>query len=349
MARIFGLIIVIGVLLVGGIAVWRSLHSSSVAARPDDGRLAVEIPSPSGATAVLARSDGPECRGEVTFDDAAKRNGASAANLRWSPFGRAEVGWATYWPLIAHEIGAGCSPASPAFAARLSGWQQAHGFKADGVMAPAQFEAMKQAWNSKRPYVALRGRGACPDPPSPANLATALAAESYGGKQIQLRPGALAAYRELVQAARREIPGLRDRPQMLQIFSGYRSPESDAARCASEHNCNGIVRATCSAHRTGLAMDVILGQAPGYAVDSSADANRLYMTQTDVYRWLVANAARFGFVNYPFEPWHWEWTGENLNGNGTALALLSSAKEQHLDQDRSEGRAGVAAAAGRLR
>jgi zinc D-Ala-D-Ala carboxypeptidase len=19
---------------------------------------------------------------------------------------------------------------------------------------------------------------------------------------------------------------------------------------------------------------------------------------------------RFGFVNYPFEPWHWEWTGE---------------------------------------
>ena len=33
-------------------------------------------------------------------------------------------------------------------------------------------------------------------------------------------------------------------------------------------------------------------------------------SRTAVYRWMVANAARFGFVNYPFEPWHWEWTGE---------------------------------------
>jgi LAS superfamily LD-carboxypeptidase LdcB len=34
------------------------------------------------------------------------------------------------------------------------------------------------------------------------------------------------------------------------------------------------------------------------------------MTRTATYRWLLANAGRFGFVNYPFEPWHWEWTGE---------------------------------------
>ena len=27
------------------------------------------------------------------------------------------------------------------------------------------------------------------------------------------------------------------------------------------------------------------------------------------YRWLVRYAARFGFVNYAFEPWHWEWVG----------------------------------------
>jgi LAS superfamily LD-carboxypeptidase LdcB len=25
------------------------------------------------------------------------------------------------------------------------------------------------------------------------------------------------------------------------------------------------------------------------------------------YWWLVANAARFGFKNYPKEAWHWEW------------------------------------------
>jgi LAS superfamily LD-carboxypeptidase LdcB len=34
------------------------------------------------------------------------------------------------------------------------------------------------------------------------------------------------------------------------------------------------------------------------------------MSGTPAYRWLVANAGRFGFVNYVFEPWHWEWTGE---------------------------------------
>jgi LAS superfamily LD-carboxypeptidase LdcB len=57
-------------------------------------------------------------------------------------------------------------------------------------------------------------------------------------------------------------------------------------------------------------VDLVLGAAPGYAIDSSADVNRLYQTRTLAYRWLVENAGRYGFVNYPFEPWHWEWTGE---------------------------------------
>ncbi len=54
-------------------------------------------------------------------------------------------------------------------------------------------------------------------------------------------------------------------------------------------------------------MDLVLGAAPGFAVDSTADANRLWQTRTPAYHWLVDHAARYGFVNYPFEPWHWEW------------------------------------------
>src|SRR3989344_4684733 len=99
-------------------------------------------------------------------------------------------------------------------------------------------------------------------------------------------------------------------PPHLTIFSGYRSPAAGAARCQAEGNCDGIVRARCSAHRTGLAADIYVGQAPGYGPDSTADPNRLFMTRTATYRWLLAHAPRFGFVNYPFEPWHWEWTGE---------------------------------------
>jgi LAS superfamily LD-carboxypeptidase LdcB len=93
------------------------------------------------------------------------------------------------------------------------------------------------------------------------------------------------------------------------LFSGFRDPEYDAERCAAQANCNGLVRARCSAHRTGLAMDVYLGSAPGFDADSSADANRLWQSRTATYRWLVANARRYGFVNYAFEPWHWEWVG----------------------------------------
>ena len=65
-------------------------------------------------------------------------------------------------------------------------------------------------------------------------------------------------------------------------------------------------------HRTGLAFDFVLGNGPGDALFSTSPANRLALSQTPAYRWLVANADRFGFVNYPYEPWHWEWTGEAI-------------------------------------
>jgi LAS superfamily LD-carboxypeptidase LdcB len=158
--------------------------------------------------------------------------------------------------------------------------------------------------------VRLSAQGVCPNPPPATALAQATPAEGYAGKAIQLRPRALAAYRQMAAAARRADPAIVADPRNLTIFSGFRSPAADAARCAAEKNCGGVVRAACSAHRTGLAMDLYVGQAPGLGPDSSADPNRRFMSQTPAYRWLVANADRFGFVPYPFEPWHWEWTGE---------------------------------------
>jgi LAS superfamily LD-carboxypeptidase LdcB len=99
---------------------------------------------------------------------------------------------------------------------------------------------------------------------------------------------------------------------MLTIFSAYRSPDYDAARCERDGNCQGITRAKCSPHRTGLALDLTVGAAPGFTVDSTADPNRLHMSQTPAYQWLVKNAGRFGFVNYVFEPWHWEYVEEPI-------------------------------------
>jgi hypothetical protein len=256
---------------------------------------------------------------------AADLNSRSLEKLTWSPFGRGEVGWRIYAPLIGREIGARCPPQSPAFARELAVWQESQGFVPDGLLSELTFIRLKSVVQSRRPFVLLAAVGVCPSPPKENSLVVANFGEGLGGKVVELRPGALAAYRRMVAAARAEESALAADPDLLKIFSGYRSPDYDAARCAAEQNCNGRERAACSPHRTGLAMDLYLGHAQGYTADSSADANRLYMAEGPAYRWLLANADRFGFVNYPFEPWHWEWTGEAPKFGARVAAAGASA------------------------
>ncbi|THD73200.1 D-alanyl-D-alanine carboxypeptidase family protein [Phenylobacterium sp.] len=274
----------------------------ATAARPPSVAPAPRAPAPLPPQAPSACNVGPA--------DAARANAGSLKTLVWAPFGRSETGWATYAPLIAREIRTACAPDTPAFAAALAAWTAGQRLPADGVMTPVIFVRLKTVIQLRRPFVRLSGQGVCPDPPPASALSWAAPAEGYGGKLVQLRPGAFAAYRQMVAAARREDPRIAADPRALTLFSGFRDPASDAGRCAREGNCNNVQRATCSAHRTGLAMDLYVGEAPGFPPDSSADANRLYISRTPTYRWLVVNADRFGFVPYPFEPWHWEWTGE---------------------------------------
>ena len=257
-----------------------------------------------------ARAGADDCGGGGTLAAASAANAASYATLAWSPFGRAETGWQVYYPRLAATLDTRCAPDTPGFASALARWQRAHGQAASGVLDAGSFGAIKAAWQAARPFV--RASRTCPAPPPPEALAIAEPRESYGGKTIQLRARALEAYHAMVRAARAADHAVRARGEALRIFSGYRDPAADAARCAAEGNCQGVVRAACSAHRTGLAVDLWVGHAPGYGPDSSADANRLAMVATPEYRWLLANAARFGFVNYAFEPWHWEWTGEPI-------------------------------------
>jgi LAS superfamily LD-carboxypeptidase LdcB len=238
---------------------------------------------------------------------AATTNASSEGTLLLNLFGREETGWLFYVPLISNETGTDCPAETPAFARALAAWQSGNGLPPSGIIDVATLQKLKQVWQAKRPFV-MQSRHQCPVPPQENTLVQATTAESYGGKQIQLQPEALAAYRDMVAAARKDKV-LSSDARLLTIFSAYRSPDYDAARCAAQHNCQGVVRATCSAHRTGLAMDVYLGAAPGFGPDSSADVNRLFISRSPAYRWLVKNAARFGFVNYAFEPWHWEFVG----------------------------------------
>jgi len=255
------------------------------------------------AASFVARAAEPAC--SIGLKDAAVANAKTVNSMPITPFRRPETGWAIYEPLIANEIGTTCPAASPEFAAALAHWQTAQHLPSTGAMDEATFNALKQAWDRRRPWV-WASRHACPEAANEQSLARAALSESYDGKTILLEPEALAAYRRMAEAARKAglIPA---RSNLFAIFSGYRNPDADTARCATENNCQSGARATCSAHRTGLALDINLGAAPGSRLDSSDNANRLYLSHTKLYRWMVKNAPHFGFVNYAFEPWHWEF------------------------------------------
>ena len=261
------------------------------------------------AMAACAQTSSPACT-VAAFEAPARINASSLRALSWAPFRRAEIGWETYAPLMQRELRTTCGPETSRFSQLLAGFQKRFRMTGTGEMDADTFNRFKGVWQERRPFVMVNQHGFCPPPPEPTTLVIAGPAESYGGKTIPLRSGALDAYRRMSAAARREVPAIASDSRNLTIFSGFRDPDADALRCLSDGNCDGVVRATCSPHRTGLAMDLYVGEAPGFKPDSSADPNRLYMSKTATYAWLLANAGKYGFVNYPFEPWHWEWIGQ---------------------------------------
>ena len=236
---------------------------------------------------------------------AAIDNARTLHNEPLTPFGVQETGWAVYAPLIAHEIETGCPPETPGFATAFARWEVAHGRPATGRVDAATLSALGTVWLLRRPFV-LAMKFGCPASPAESALAKADPTESYGGKTILARPGALDAYRKMRTAALQDLGGA---PDLLRIASAFRGPEEEAAKCA-DGGCGGPARAHCSAHRTGLAFDFDLGARPGGQRFSTANEDRLYLAGTPAYRWLVAHAGRYGFAPYPYEPWHWEWTGE---------------------------------------
>ena len=265
------------------------------------------------AVAGAARAQAPDdpCWVELeAYSDAAVANGQSILTLAWTPFAGEEIGWETYVPLIRREIDTDCSAGSPGFAAALARFQQQYGLEPAGVFDAAVFQVFRGVWQERRPFVMARVRGECPDPPHISTWAYLLPEEEHADRLTRvLRRDVLEAYRRMAAAARAEVPEIAADPELLQIFSGLRDPEADAARCRAEGNCDGLRRAVCSPHRTGTAIDLYVGHAHGFGVDSTQFHNRLHQSRGAAYRWLVKNAGRFGFAPYVYEPWHWEWVG----------------------------------------
>lgn len=249
-----------------------------------------------------------DCRRPAVYAGDAAANAASLDAASFAPSGPVETGWSAYAALAAREVGTTCDPASPAFAAALARWRGAHALGPGGVMDAPTLKALVVVWLLRRPFVQATRRGECPPAPDPSGLATALAGETLGGKAVQAAPLALEAWRRMRAAARAERPEIAADPGLLAIASGFRGPAEEAARCA-ERGCDTVSRSRCSAHRTGTAFDMVLATGLDARPLSTAEADRKALVRTPAYLWLVANADRFGFVPYAYEPWHWEWAG----------------------------------------
>ena len=128
------------------------------------------------------------------------------------------------------------------------------------------------------------------------------------GTALKLVPKAAAAWRDMHAAAASD--GIE-----LIVVSAFRSVtyqrgiierKLDAGQTAEQ-----ILAVSAppgySEHHTGRALDLTTPGSPVLEED---------FADTDAFRWLQANAARFGFVlSYPpdnpqgftYEPWHWAW------------------------------------------
>jgi D-alanyl-D-alanine carboxypeptidase len=127
-----------------------------------------------------------------------------------------------------------------------------------------------------------------------------------GGGQIELTPEAAEAWTRMRHAA--SLAGVT-----LVAISGFRSiarQEEIIREKLSAGQAIGSILETVAApgyseHHTGRAIDIGLPGEEPLTEDFG---------ETDAYRWLEANAGKFGFVlSYPrgnphgiiYEPWHW--------------------------------------------
>lgn len=247
--------------------------------------------------------------GLAAFESAASRNAQLQSSLEWTFGGKLQHGWGLYAPLIANLIGSDTDVAGRAFALHLALWQQENEIGSTGVLDGDTWSRMIATFQSRRivrPYTA------------PGRLTTIPISDCYDPtRDEELRRAqteTFAAYRRMVTSAAADASlglqvaedgQLASGEKFLKIISAFRSQEyQDQLRRQSPKSGRAGL-AVNSPHSTGRALDLYVGGEPV----STKDENRARQTETPVYRWLVKNAARFGFQPYFYEPWHWEYVG----------------------------------------
>ena len=251
-----------------------------------------------------------EKRPTSLFAEAAERNTVLKYELGWAFGGKQQRGWYLYTPLITRLLEAEGEAAGPDFASALSRWQTASGLRPSGVLDDETLYRMVSTWQGAR----LKNK----EYATPDRLLQAPASDFYDPTRAdalrQVERETYAAYKRMVAAAAADpslglkvtaAGELAPEEKFLKIISSFRSREHQASLRAQSPGSGRAGLAVNSPHFTGRALDLYVGGEPV----ETRDSNRALQVQTRAYRWLVANAERFGFRPYYYEPWHWEYVG----------------------------------------
>jgi len=265
-------------------------------------------------TPVAARSTASVSKRDAgsSLDAATKSNQQLQTDLEWNFGGKAQHGWTLYTPLISHMINSQDDDvASSEFAQRLLKWQARSGIQPTGVLDSETWSRMITGFQARR----LGNHGYANE----SNLVTIPTSDCYDPDRDEALRRAdretYLAYKHMIQEAAKDSSlglqidaagQLASSERLLKVVSAFRSRDYQEQLRQKSPTSGRAGLAVNSPHFTGRALDLYVGGDPV----STKDDNRALQTRGLVYRWLVKNAARFGFQPYFYEPWHWEYVGK---------------------------------------
>lgn len=260
------------------------------------------------ASAAIGETESVRHPTETTLSAAATSNATLQNELAWMFGGKQQHGWYLYAMLIGQTLNTQSEPGSNEFSTALASWQTKSGLKTTGILDEESLMPMISAWQKDR----LKDRTYA----QPGQLLTAPVSDFYDPERLpelrQVERSTYAAYKQMLAAAiadpalklaHDEHGELLPTEKYLKIVSAFRSREYQDQLRRQSPNAGSAGLAVNSPHFTGRALDLYVGGDP---VDTK-DSNRAIQVKTPVYKWLVRNAARFGFRPYFYEPWHWEY------------------------------------------
>jgi hypothetical protein len=137
-----------------------------------------------------------------------------------------------------------------------------------------------------------------PAPPSPTPTPTGGGRVTVGGIVVDASIGdELAALLAAAKADGITLSG-----------GGYRDPA--AQRRLRQQNCPDPVNSPASACSPPTAKPGTSMHEQGLAIDFTYNGSLIESRSSPGFKWLAANAERYGFFNLPSEAWHW-----SVNGN----------------------------------